>query len=95
MREPDEVVGTVIRINAVEVVTFERFAVFVCGPRTMERGRHHHMDVIRLVTGTNERIALSLRAAGGAAFAIVTLFVRLDFSLAESDVIEIEHASVP
>ena len=53
------------------------------------------MDVIRLVTGTNERIALPLRAAGWTALAVVTLFVRLDFSLAESDVIEIEHASVP
>ena len=95
VREPDEVVGTVIRINAVEVVTFEGLALFVGRSRAMEGGCHQHMDVIRLVTGTNERIALSLRAAGGAAFAIVTLFVRLDFSLAESDVIEIEHASVP
>lgn len=94
MREPDEIVGTVIRIYAVEVMTFEGLALFVCGPWTMEGGCHQHMDVIDLVTGSNERIALPLCAAGGAAFAIVTFFVGLDFSLAEPDAIEIEYPSV-
>ena len=51
--EPDEVLGTIVFVLAVEVVTLEGFALFVPRSRTMK-------------SGTNEDVYISAAIGGGA-----------------------------